>query len=114
TNDMAPYVQTTAYWQGWDIAHRFVLASSGNSGYVLDGWGGLHPFGTPNNVPTAPQLSAFWNGWDIARGIALLPGSGTQGYIVDGWGGFHPFGGAPGVFSAGFTPGGTVRDLGIG
>jgi len=113
-NDTAPFVQTTAYWSGWDIAHRFVLSSSGNSGYVLDGWGGLHPFGTPGNVPAAPQLSAFWNGWDIARGVALLPGSSTQGYVIDGWGGFHPFGGAPSVFAAGFTPGGTVRDLGIG
>jgi hypothetical protein len=113
-NFMAPDVQRTGYWGGWDIAHRFVLAASGTGGYVLDGWGGLHPFGTPNNVPATPQLTGYWSGWDIARGVVLIPGSGTQGYVIDGWGGYHPFGGAPAVFAAGFTPGGTVRDLGIG
>jgi hypothetical protein len=62
--------------------------------YVLDGWGGLHPYGGAPGV----SVTAFWQGWDIARGIALDPCTGQSGgYVLDGWGGVHPFGGAPAV-----------------
>ncbi|HEY0408682.1 MAG TPA: hypothetical protein VGE42_00285, partial [Candidatus Dormibacteraeota bacterium] len=72
-------------------------------GYVLDGWGGVHPFGA------APPLATttYWRGWDIARGLAVLPGGGG-GYVVDGWGGFHPIGTAPPVDTPDYTAG---RDL---
>lgn len=38
------------YWQGWDIVRGVALtdpasASTKPGGYVLDAWGGLHPFG---------------------------------------------------------------------
>ena len=64
-------------------------------GLVLDGWGGLHPFGPGTAKPTMSlQGAPYWSGWDIARGLATVPGpSGIQGgYVLDGWGGIHRFG----------------------
>ncbi len=74
-------------WPGWDIVRGLALSPGGLGGYVLDGFGGVHPFGN------APQVAAtgYWSGWDIARGIALRP-DGHSGYVLDGWGGLHPFG----------------------
>ena len=60
-------------------------------GVLLDGFGGLHPFGGyPLNGSGAP----YWAGWDIARSLQLVPGGGG-GWELDGFGGIHPFGGAP-------------------
>jgi len=87
------------YWYRWDIARGITLspdASKTNpSGWTLDGYGGVHPFG---NAPAAPQ-SAYWPGWDIARGIVTWTGSGSGsgGWVLDGWGGIHPFGNAPAI-----------------
>jgi hypothetical protein len=62
------------------------------SGYVLDGWGGLHPFG-----PKAVALSGspYWSGWDIARGLDIhLNNAGVPdgGVTLDAFGGVHTFG----------------------
>jgi glucose/arabinose dehydrogenase len=82
------------YWGGWDIARDVVLQPSGNGGFVLDGFGGVHPFGRRGHAPPArPAGLPYWDGWDIARGVALL--GPTSGYVLDGFGGLHPFGGAP-------------------
>ena len=90
---MAPSVAVEGYFYGWDIANGLALDPDGPGGYVLDGWGGLHPFGG------APRSSStiYWYGWDIARGVALIKGAGTAGYVFDGFGGVSPFGGAPSV-----------------
>jgi spore germination protein YaaH len=108
----AAKLATTGYWPGWSIARDIVLApGNGNhSGYVLDGWGGLHPFHPTTDTSTMPAAisSAYWSGWDIARGVWLLPGSATAGYTLDGWGGLHPFGGAPAVVSQSYWSG---RDI---
>ena len=69
-------------------------------GYVLDGWGGLHPFGGAPVV--AP--GGYWPGWDIARAV-VTRADGRSGYVVDGWGGLHAFGGAPRVAPSGYWPG---------
>ena len=94
----------SGYWAGWDIARDVVLiAGDGNhAGYVLDGWGGLHPFHPSSDGSTMPPAitTAYWGGQDIARCAILLPGSATAGYTLDASGGLHPFGGAPAV--AGF------------
>ena len=64
-------------------------AVSATGGYLLDAWGGIHPFGGARPV----RGLAYWPGWDIARGMAV---SGTTGgWTLDGWGGIHPFGTAP-------------------
>ncbi len=60
-------------------------------GYLLDGFGGLHPFKVGTGATPAPATGvAYWPGWNIARGVAVLP-NGTGGYTLDGFGGVHPF-----------------------
>ncbi|MEA2634865.1 MAG: hypothetical protein QOH92_1632 [Chloroflexota bacterium] len=60
----------TAYWQNWNIARAVALSPSSTpsnlQGWVLDGYGGTHPFGG------APSLSsvAYWPGSD--RAVNLL------------------------------------------
>ena len=72
---------------GWPIARGIALNSAGTGGYVLDGWGGVHAFGS------APPVieTGYWPYWDIARGI-VLRADGQSGYVLDGFGGIHPFG----------------------
>jgi len=68
-------------------------AGTGSGGVVLDGYGGLHPFGGMTlNTSGAP----YWNGWDIARSLALVVNNPTTGgWELDGYGGIHAFGSAP-------------------
>ncbi|HEY7134494.1 MAG TPA: alkaline phosphatase family protein [Acidimicrobiia bacterium] len=90
----APALPTTRtpYWRGWDIARSVVVLPGATGGYVLDGFGGLHPFGLTNHAaPAVPAGSPYWNGKDLARGLAVLPG-GTGAYVLDAWGGVHAFG----------------------
>lgn len=68
---------------------RGVAAAPGGGGYVLDAYGGLHPFG---GVP-ALTSTGYWPGWDITRGLAL-DASGRGGVVLDGFGGLHAFGAA--------------------
>ena len=84
----SPPVATSAYWQGWTIARSLALNGAGDGGVTLDGWGGVHGFGSLLSAPT--NASGYWYNWDIARDVALLP-DGTGGYTLDGWGGLHPF-----------------------
>jgi hypothetical protein len=56
-------------------------------GYVLDGFGGIHPY---NGAPRVFGRG-WWPGWDIARGIVVRPDR-QSGYIVDGWGAVFPYG----------------------
>jgi spore germination protein YaaH len=57
------------YWQGWDIARAIWLLPSSTlaqpAGYLLDGYGGVHPLGS------APAVSptSYWHGKDIARDL---------------------------------------------
>ncbi|MCC7077623.1 MAG: hypothetical protein IT198_10905 [Acidimicrobiia bacterium] len=78
--------QRPPYWTGWDIV-RGVGGGEGYSGYILDGWGGIHPYGVSPTLSGGP----YWKGWDIARGVTV---KGTKGYVLDGWGGLHKLGGA--------------------
>jgi len=87
--DVGPSPNVTAYWPGWNIAraaHAQPEVNSPQSGAVLDGYGGLHPYGAPISI----QTSAYWSGWDIARDFAFLP-DGTGGFVLDGYGGLHAF-----------------------
>ncbi len=82
----APTVTSYAYWPNWDIARavtEWTYASTSWSygpltsvgGWVLDGWGGLHPF------QSAPAVGSGvpWPNWDIARGHAgSSSGSGAR------------------------------------
>jgi len=85
-----------------------LVSGNGNhSGYVLDGFGGLHPFHPTTDgsaMPTA-LTTAYWQGNDIARSAWFVPGSATDGYTLDGFGGAHPFGAAPSLSGAPYWPG---------
>ena len=59
------------------------------SGYTLDGYGGVHRYGT--SPLAADNTHAYW-GWNIARGLAVCPEDNRHGYTFDGYGGVHPFG----------------------
>src|SRR5205085_1557256 len=86
----APAAHPSATWN-WNIARRLVILPNGTGGYVLDGWGGLHPFSIGSNpMPPAASGGPYWKGWDIARGIVLLR-NGNGGYVLDGYGGVHSF-----------------------
>jgi spore germination protein YaaH len=82
----SPPLPPGTLFAGWNIARGLTLGQSGLGGLVLDGWGGLHPFGDS----AAAASRAYWRGWDIARAAATMPGD-TGGYVLDGWGGVHAF-----------------------
>jgi len=67
---MPASLKSSAYWPNWDIARAIVILGgstlSAPSGYVLDGYGGLHQFG---GAPAPPAFS-YWPGRDIARDLA--------------------------------------------
>jgi hypothetical protein len=81
-------------WPGWNIArggHQWPGNNSVPSGFTLDGWGGLHQFGTASlNETSGYAGNHYWPGWDIARDFAFLP-DGSGGFVLDGWGGLHAF-----------------------
>ncbi|HET7340033.1 MAG TPA: hypothetical protein VFL90_01120, partial [Methylomirabilota bacterium] len=80
------------YWSRWDIARDFAFLPDGSGGYVLDGFGGLHPFAVNGGaMPAAVQGAPYWPGWDIARRVVIMD-DGKSGYILDGFGGVHAFG----------------------
>ena len=89
--DTSPPLAAGAYWAGWRIARAAKAqpgTSSPQSGFVLDGWGALHPYGGPALTESSP--GHYWPGWDIARDFAFLP-DGSGGFVLDGWGGLHAF-----------------------
>lgn len=58
-------------------------------GFVLDDWGGIHPFRTGTAAPPAIAVPGpYWPGQDVVRGIAS---GGGGGYVIDDWGGIHPY-----------------------
>jgi N-acetyl-anhydromuramyl-L-alanine amidase AmpD len=94
-------VSGSAYWPSWDIAREIALVpgDGGHSGYVLDGYGGLHPFHptADGSVMPAPLSGARWD-WDIVRTMWLSRSStaaSPSGYLLDGYGGVHPLGQVP-------------------
>jgi hypothetical protein len=73
-----------------DFTWRVGNATPSAAGFVVDGFGGLHPV-TVGNAPVAtPHDGPYWPGWNIARGVALMP-DGSGGYVLDAFGGLHPF-----------------------
>ena len=68
--------------------------NGGYTGYVLDKFGGLHPF-APTGTALPANIVTSYFGFDVARGIFFITNSSTDGYTLDGWGGPHPFGSAP-------------------
>lgn len=92
-------------------AVRATQASSAQSGgVVLDGWGGLHPFG---GFALAQSGAPYWHGWDIARAIVIRD-DGSGGWTLDGYGGIHAFGAAAPIPTPVYTAGSdTARDFAV-
>ncbi|MBV8444954.1 MAG: hypothetical protein JOZ92_03455 [Candidatus Dormibacteraeota bacterium] len=89
----------------FDLARGIVLLPDDSGGYVLDAWGGIHPFATgTNSPPPAVRNGPYWKYWDIARGI-VLDSAGTGGYVLDGWGGIQPFSNVNTALPRAFTNG---------
>jgi hypothetical protein len=74
-----------------------VTLATPTTGYVLDGYGGIHPFAPAGtDLPAQPSSSGYSPGNDIVKGIAFDPetGSGAEvkAYMSDGAGGtVYPF-----------------------
>jgi uncharacterized protein YvpB len=73
-------------------------------GAVLDGHGGVHPFG---GLALDTSGAAYWPDRDIARSLALRD-DGSGGWVLDGSGGIHAFGAASPVPEPATWPG---RDI---
>ncbi|TAN34311.1 hypothetical protein EPN29_02805 [bacterium] len=87
------------YWPNRDIARDVWLAPDSTAtsvhGYVLDAYGGFHPFWSgAAAAPAAMAAYGYWPGQDIARGMWFVPSSTANtatGYTLDAYGGIHPF-----------------------
>jgi hypothetical protein len=67
------------------------LTPSGQGGYVVDGFGGIHRFAVGDApLPAATSAGPYWPFVDVARGIALSRGDGG-GWVLDAGGTLHPF-----------------------
>jgi hypothetical protein len=78
----------------FDIARDIAVMPDGNGFIVLDGWGGLHKFGSAATGVMGTLQGPYWPGFDIARSLAITPDG--QGLIVlDAYGGLHHAGTAP-------------------
>ena len=91
---------------GWLRPPLASQGQDGPGGFTLDGYGGVHPWGSA--IPVA-QVAA-WPAWDIARGLVVRRGV-DGGYVLDGWGGIHAFGAAPTAGPSALWPG---RDVARG
>jgi hypothetical protein len=81
---------------GFDIARDIAVMPDGNGYIVLDGWGGLHKFGSAATGVMGTLQGPYWQGFDIARSLSITPDG--KGFVVlDGYGGLHPAGDAPPV-----------------
>jgi hypothetical protein len=97
----SPPVTITGYWPGWQIANSIAMdpcdTTEQYSGWVMDGFGGLHPFaaaGTP--MPAVPDITGYWPNWDIANDVAAFcinvgGVAHAAGCVLDGFGGLHPW-----------------------
>jgi uncharacterized protein YvpB len=70
-----------------------VPAPTVHGGAVLDGFGGVHPFG---GLALDTTGAPYWAGWDIARSL-VVRADGSGGWELDGFGGIHSFGAAPAI-----------------
>jgi uncharacterized protein YvpB len=86
---------------GFQSGGSAAAASPATGGVTLDGYGGLHAFGTVNLNSAG---AASWGSWDIARALTVRP-DGSGGWTLDGFGGIHQFGTAAAVRSPAFWNG---------
>ena len=106
----APDLMTPILWPDWDIARDLVLRPDGVSGWIVDGYGGVHAFGGATQPPAG---GPYWPSWDIVRRIVPGP-NGTLGYLMEGYGGIHALAGTPDISYTGYWAGSDMgRDFAI-
>ncbi len=77
-----------------DIARDLAVMPDGRGYVVLDGYGGIHRYGSA--VAALEPLrfdSPYWPGYDIARSLAITA-DGAGYAVLDGWGAVHVVGSA--------------------
>ncbi|MEZ5170868.1 MAG: CAP domain-containing protein [Acidimicrobiia bacterium] len=84
---------------GFDIARDLAVMPDGQGYVVLDGFGGLHRYGSAAQGTMKYLATSYWPGWDIANSIAITA-DGKGVLVLDGWGGLHASGNAPRVAGA--------------
>jgi hypothetical protein len=92
-----------------DVEHGMAVDVTVNpndptSGYTLDRWGGIHPFGAAKPVYNA----AYWPGQDVARRLVVTNWNRPAGYVMDLDGGLHPFGGLAKPSNSAYFPNGKI------
>jgi len=97
--DGAPYLGSPSLP---GLARGMAVTPDGLGYLVLDGFGGVHKYGTAATGVMARRNAGYF-GFDIARAIRLTPDG--RGYtVLDGYGGLHTAGTAP-TFHLGYWPG---------
>jgi hypothetical protein len=76
----------------FDIARDIVTMPDGQGYVILDGYGGIHLYGSAATSPLRNLYGPYFN-FDIARQIVITPHA-TGFYILDGFGGIHTAGDA--------------------
>jgi hypothetical protein len=86
-SDASPATSASGYWPGWDIARDIALDPTDPSrGWVLEGFGGLHPFGGAG----VPKVLGYHSGVDSARSVTVAA-NGRSGYVIDADGSLLPW-----------------------
>ena len=94
----------------FDIARDIEVMPDGAGYVVLDGWGGLHKFGSAKQGAMKNIYGPYWRGWDIANALAITAG-GNGLIVLDGWGGLHARGNAPVVYGPYWREWDIARDV---
>jgi hypothetical protein len=108
----APWLGHPAF--GWDIARDLAVMPDGNGYVVLDGWGGLHLYGSARSALGHLQ-GPYWPGHDVGRAVAVTP-DGAGLIVLDAWGGVHRRGSAASLpaTSGAYWPGWDIaRDVAV-
>jgi hypothetical protein len=88
------------YWPGANVARDIWVDPAATavsaSGYVIDLYGGFHPFwSAAAAAPVAIVDYPYWTGRDLARAMWVQGTPATAaGYVLDAYGGIHPFAGS--------------------
>jgi hypothetical protein len=77
---------------GFDIARDITMMPDGLGYVILDGFGGIHLYGSAATSPLRNLIGPYFN-FDIARQI-VVTSTGRGFYILDGFGGVHVAGDA--------------------
>lgn len=86
-------------WIGKGPAVDFAYDWSSGSGYVLDFYGGLHPFGGAGKTTVPPYLKPY----AIYRALVMHPDMDGKGWALDARGVISAFGGATAIAGWGVT-----------